>query len=80
MGWASTRNGALIQLAADAGFDALITADKNMEYQQNADNLLLSVIVLATIRNRLGDLKPLVPSVLEILGTMQKPGFYRIDT
>ena len=30
MGWSSERNGALLSLAADQGFDALITADKNM--------------------------------------------------
>lgn len=35
MGWASVKNGALLRLAADNGFSTLISADKNMEYQQN---------------------------------------------
>ena len=33
MGWATTKNGKLLRIAADADFDALITVDKNMEHQ-----------------------------------------------
>ena len=31
-GWASSKNGALLRLAANDGFAALLSADKNMEY------------------------------------------------
>ena len=31
-GWASVKNGALLRLAADDGFGALITADKGFAY------------------------------------------------
>lgn len=34
-GWTSMKNGKLLALAAEAGFDVLLTADKGMEYQQN---------------------------------------------
>ena len=37
MGWSGSENGKLLTLAADAGFKALITVDKNIEYQQNLD-------------------------------------------
>ena len=33
-GWKGKKNGELLQLASRA-FDALITADQNLEYQQN---------------------------------------------
>ncbi len=64
MGWASVQNGALLKLASENGFGALITADKNMEYQQNPESLLISVIVMAPLFNRLPDLIPMVPKVI----------------
>ena len=34
-GWAELANGALLAMAEQAGFDALITTDKSIRYQQN---------------------------------------------
>ena len=34
-GWSSTKNGALLRLAESAGFDAFLTADQSLQYQQN---------------------------------------------
>ncbi len=39
MGWAGSRNGALLQQAATHGFDAFITADQGIEHQQNLERL-----------------------------------------
>jgi hypothetical protein len=33
MGWLSTRNGELLRRAAAAGFDAIVTMDRNMAFQ-----------------------------------------------
>ena len=35
LGWDTLSNGALLRQAEDAGFDVVVTADKNMRYQQN---------------------------------------------
>jgi len=35
MGWSGKENGQLLRLAADS-FDVLLTADRNLEHQQNA--------------------------------------------
>jgi len=35
MGWQGEENGELLQLAAPRGFDALLTADRNMPHEQN---------------------------------------------
>ena len=45
-GWAAITNGDLIAAAEAAGFDILITADKNLEYQQNIASRRLAIIVL----------------------------------
>ncbi len=52
-GWTSLSNGALLRQAA-ATFDALLTADQNIEFQQNLSTLPLAVVVLAAESNRLG--------------------------
>ncbi len=78
MGWASIGNGRLLSLAADQEFDALITVDRGMEYQQNVDELPLPVIVMRPQRVRLRDLQPLVPAVVSVLmGDLQRR-FYRV--
>ena len=34
-GWAGLKNGELLRVAADAGFEVLVTADRNLQFQQN---------------------------------------------
>lgn len=52
-GWANVKNGKLLRAADEAGFDVLVTADKNMHYQQNFDGLKISSVVIPTNRKRL---------------------------
>ncbi len=35
MGWAGQKNGALLRLMQEAGFEAFVTVDGNLHYQQN---------------------------------------------
>lgn len=46
LGWSTLQNGALISQAEAAGFDLLITTDKNWKYQQNLTERRLAVVVL----------------------------------
>ena len=43
-GWSGVKNGKLLALAA-AGFDAFVTVDKNLPYQQNTGTLPIAVLV-----------------------------------
>ena len=79
MGWTSVENGALLRLAADNNFGALISADKNIAYQQNPAALAIPVVILAARDNRLPALQPLVPSVVRLLETRPEPDFYHVD-
>ena len=67
MGWAGTGNGALLGLAADSGFDALLTVDRGFAHQQNQDDLPLPVVIMLAASNRPDDLRPLVPEVIGVL-------------
>ncbi len=72
MGWTGTRNGALLRLA-ESSFEVFITADQNVEYQQNLRSTVLGIVVLVASNNRLETLRPLMPKVVLVLPTIQ-PG------
>jgi hypothetical protein len=46
LNWERISNGALLRLAEDAGFDLLVTTDKNVRYQQNLAGRKISIVVL----------------------------------
>jgi hypothetical protein len=68
MGWATIKNGELLALAS-RHFEAFVTVDRNLAFQQNPDTLSIPVIVLRATSNRLDDLRPLVPDLLEVLSS-----------
>ncbi len=47
-GWDKLTNGDLLAQAERAGFDVLLTADKNMRYQQNLTGRRIAHVVLST--------------------------------
>jgi hypothetical protein len=77
MGWGGVENGALLALAAKE-FDAFLTVDKNLPYQQNLANLPVAVIVLEAYSNELAVLAPLVPKLEQALGNLQPRSLVRV--
>jgi hypothetical protein len=69
MGWTGIRNNELLQLAA-GDFDAFLTADQNLEHQQNLSALPIAIVVIVAPTNRIEDLRPLIPAVLRTLQTL----------
>lgn len=58
-GWSNLKNGDLLTQAEADGFDALVTTDQNLRYQQNLSARKISVVVLLTtnwprIKNHIG--------------------------
>jgi hypothetical protein len=45
-GWDSLKNGELLSAAEAAGFDVILTTDKNMRYQQNLAGRTIAVVVV----------------------------------
>lgn len=74
MGWARSKNGALLALAVSAGFEVLVTADRNMPHQQNVPALGLALIVLAVPNTRMRTIFPLVAEILVALDRHPQPG------
>ena len=70
MGRAGIKNGALLKLA-DGQFDALLTVDQGIEYQQNLSGLAISVVVMLAASNDVDDLRPLLPGVEQALASLR---------
>jgi hypothetical protein len=73
MGWAGKKNGALLALIREAGFEVFVTTDQNLEYQQNLQRAGIPVLVLVAFSNTLQSLFPLMPGVRSALERVQ-PG------
>ncbi len=71
MGWAGKSNGELLTLAG-AHFDAFITIDAGLQYQQNLSAVKVSIVLLRAPSNRLEDLDPLLPVLLDRLRTIAR--------
>lgn len=65
MGWTAVKNGELLTLASEQ-FDVFVTVDRNLSFQQNLTSFSIAVVVLEAKTNRLADLRPLVPRILEV--------------
>ena len=77
-GWSGISNGQLLKLMVEEGFDAFITFDQNLQYQQNFKNYSLAVIVLVAPDNSYLTLKNLVPKILELLATGPVAGAFEL--
>ena len=78
MGWAGKKNGELLALAAQE-FEAFITIDQNLYFQQNVPKFNIAVLVLSARTNRLADLKPLAASVLMELVELKRGEIFIIS-
>lgn len=75
MGWATITNGELLRAAEAAGFDVLLTTDKNLAHQQNLTNRKPAIIALC--KNRWSLLKPMLPQIASAVNHA-RPGDYVI--
>jgi predicted nuclease of predicted toxin-antitoxin system len=78
-GWAGLKNGELLRMAADAGFEVFVTADRNLEFQQNLSQTALGVILLVAPSNVLENLLPLVPGLLTAIPKSRSGRILRVE-
>ena len=71
MGWTTIKDRELLALAA-AEFDAFVTVNRSLSFQQNLTLLPISIFVLRARTNRLSELRPLVPRLLTAIETAQR--------
>jgi glutamate racemase len=75
LGWDTLANGELLRAAEEAGFDVLLTTDKNLAYQQNLKDRKLAIVVLG--RNRWSLIRAVLPQIAAAVNGAD-PGSYVI--
>ena len=71
--WNGIKNGRLLARAVDEGFQAFVTIDRSLSFQNHIAALPIVVVVMGVPRNALKSLLPLVPQLLDVL-TKPIPG------
>lgn len=79
MSWDSLGNGALLRAAASGNFVAIVTIDKDIEFEQNLRALPLAVVVLDVKSNALPLLLPLARPLSDLLLTPLDHALYVIE-
>jgi len=71
-GWQVLQNGELLAEAEAAGFDVMVTTDKNIRYQQNLTGRRIAILVLSTTNwRRIRQHGALVLQAVEAIGGAQ---------
>ncbi len=78
MGWGGVENGELLAKAAAEGFAAMITKDTGIRYEQNLATLALSVVVLKAKTNKIEDIRPLLPELMQRLSKLIPKSVVRV--
>lgn len=72
VGWERLKNGELLRAAEEAGFDVLITVDKQMRHQQNLRGRQICLLTIVTRFVTYPDIQPLAGRVSVALLNMQR--------
>ena len=78
-GWLSKKNGELLKLMIDDGVHLFVTADRNLQYQQNLEKLPLTIAVLCASDNRLVTLQELIPFMFKRITKGNLPNVIEIS-
>ena len=76
-GWQELENGELLNVAEAAGFEVLVTTDKNLRYQQNLASRKIAVVVLGQGRWTL--IKPHAMQVVAAVNVATPGGFVEVE-
>ncbi|HEY3743344.1 MAG TPA: hypothetical protein VGL53_26035 [Bryobacteraceae bacterium] len=76
-GWEQISNGELLGLAEEAGFELLLTTDKNLRYQQNLTNRRIAIVVLGNSNWR--DVRPRLDSIAAAVNAATVGSFTEVE-
>jgi predicted nuclease of predicted toxin-antitoxin system len=77
LNWEELRNGELLLQAEAHGFDALITCDRNLEYQQRVTGRKIGIIALST--NNWPLIRKRVAAVVNAVNVLEAGAYIAVD-
>lgn len=79
-GLAGKKNGELLAVAEQKGYEVLLTMDKGIQYEQNPTGRKIAMIIFRAKSNRLADLLPCMPTCLNHLKSIQYGEVIRVNS
>lgn len=80
LGWQSKENGELLSAMSAEGISYLVTADHNLQFQQNLNKYDISIVVIRSFDIRLKALKPFIDEIeAKILNAEPSDSLIEID-
>jgi hypothetical protein len=76
-GWSSLKNGELLRVAS-VEFEVLLTADRNLQYQQNIPKFGIGLVVLALRDSRLPSLRSKLSKIERAIASVEAGAIIRI--
>jgi len=76
-GWSALENGDLLGQAETASYDAFITTDQNLQYQQNLTDRAIRILVLKT--TSWPRIKRRVDAIRDALEDLEEGGYTEVD-
>ena len=66
-GWGGKSNGELLKLMLASDVEVFLTADKNLQHQQNFKKYPIPVLVIHVLRLNYNQIEPLIPQIKKLL-------------
>ncbi len=79
LGWGGVKNGKLLTLCAENGFEIFLTIDKNLVHQQNLNKYKISIAVFNTVTSKIEELILFIPAFVEQALKSEPHKVYLID-
>ena len=76
-GWDTLQNGELLDAAEAAGFDVLLTTDRNIRYQQNLTGRKIAIVVLGKARWKF--IKKRLPAIVAAVAAAMAGSFAEVE-
>ena len=77
MGWDGLKNGQLLQVAEDGGFDVLVTGDQTLAYEQNLTGRQLAIVALSSVEWRI--VKEYLPEIVAAVDGAARGSFQSVS-
>ena len=77
IGWHELKNGEVLRQAEEAGFELLLTSDKNIRYQQNLSGRKIAIVVLGN--QQWPDVKLHLARIVAAVNTALPGSFFEVD-
>ena len=79
LGWSGKKNGELLALLDQEGFNLFITADKNLQHQQNLKDAKIAIFILDAPNNRFDTLSKFIEKTSKLIETEPRKGIHIVE-